>query len=185
MWKPNVIPENLLQTPRFRVERLQRKLADGTLKQREIVRHPGSVVIVPLLNDCRVCLIRNFRMAVDRPLVELPAGTLEQGEQPADCAARELIEETGYRAGRLERLTSFYAAPGILDEHMHLFLATDLTPGPPQREAGEEIENLIVSWDEALAMIEHGEIRDAKTMVGLMFQQLWPRPLDGLPATKV
>lgn len=165
-------PEYLLETPRFRVERLRRELADGTVKQREIIRHPGSVVLVPRVDCDRVCLIRNFRMAAGQPLIELPAGTLEPGESPADCAARELIEETGYRAGRLELLLSFYAAPGILDERMHLFVATELTPGPPQREAGEEIENVVVDWAEALAMIERGEICDAKTMVGLMFCQL-------------
>jgi ADP-ribose pyrophosphatase len=179
-----VDPEYLLQTPRFRVERLRRELADGTLKQREIVRHPGSVVIVPWVGGDRVCLIRNFRMAVGQPLVELPAGTLELGERPADCAARELVEETGYRAARLELLTSFYAAPGILDENMHLFLATDLVAGSPQREAGEEIENLVVGWSEALGMIQRGEIHDAKTMIGLMYCQLWPRPPMVLPATK-
>jgi ADP-ribose pyrophosphatase len=179
-----VNPEELLQTPRFRVQRLRRQLADGTVMHREIVRHPGSVVILPLVDDNRVCLIRNFRMAVGQPLIELPAGTLELGERPIDCAARELAEETGYRAGRMELLTSFFAAPGILDEHMHLFLATDLTAGPPQREAGEEIDNLIVDRAEALAMIQRGEIRDAKTLVGLMFQHLWPRPPVESPKAK-
>jgi ADP-ribose pyrophosphatase len=172
--------EYLLETPRFRVERLRHELADGTVKQREIVRHPGSVVVVPRVDSRRVCLIRNFRMAAGHPLIELPAGTLEPGEPPADCAARELAEETGYRAGRLECLTSFYAAPGILDELMHLFVATELTAGEPHREAGEEIENLVIDWSEALALIARREIRDAKTMVGLMFCQLWPH----LPSTR-
>jgi ADP-ribose pyrophosphatase len=179
-----VNPECLLETSRFRVERLRRELPDGTVKQREIIRHPGSVVIMPWIDGERVCLIRNFRMAAGQPLIELPAGTLEPGESPADCAARELIEETGYRAGRLEWLTSFYAAPGILDEQMQLFVATDLTAGTPRREAGEEIENVIVHRTEALAMIQRGEIRDAKTMVGLMFCQLGFRGLSSDAHTK-
>ncbi len=133
-------------------------------------------MILPVVDAQQVCLIRNFRVAIDQPLIELPAGTLEANERPLECAARELIEETGYRANQLRQLTSFYAAPGILDEMMHLFLATDLTPGPPQREVGEEIENLVVDWNEALDMIQLGQIRDAKTIVGLLFYHQWPRP---------
>jgi ADP-ribose pyrophosphatase len=167
--------EELLQTPRFCVQRVKRQLPDGRVKQREIVRHAGSVVIIPSIDDQTVCLIRNYRMAIDSPLIELPAGTREPNEAPLQCAERELAEETGYRAGKLEKLTSFFAAPGILDEEMHLFLATDLTPGPPCREADEEIENLIVRWEEALRMIHCGEIRDAKTIAGLLFHQRWPR----------
>jgi ADP-ribose pyrophosphatase len=150
-------------------------LPDGRVKQREIVRHAGSVVIVPAIDDQHVCLIRNYRVAVDAPLIELPAGTLEPNESPRQCAARELVEETGYHAGQLVQLTSFYAAPGILDELMHLFLASDLSAGPPRREADEEIDNLVLAWEEALRMIECGEIRDAKTIAGLLFHQRWPR----------
>jgi ADP-ribose pyrophosphatase len=101
-------------------------------------------------------------------MIELPAGTLDVGERPEDCAHRELIEETGYRAGRLEPLCSFYVAPGILDEYMHLFVASELTPGKPAREAEEQIENRVVSWDEALRMIHSGQIDDAKTLIGLL-----------------
>jgi ADP-ribose pyrophosphatase len=166
--------DDLLRTPRFTVQRVKRRLADGRVKQREVIRHVGSVVILPVVDDRQICLIRNYRVAVDQPLIELPAGTLEVGEPPRECAERELIEETGYRAGRLQHLTSFFAAPGILDELMHLFLATELTAGPPQREAEEEIENLLVTWDQALTMIQTGEIRDAKTIVGLLFRHQWP-----------
>lgn len=162
-------PEDLLlKTDRFSITRISRKLPSGPLKQREVIRHPGSVVILPLLGDDQICLIENQRMAVDRVLIELPAGTLDAGESPHDCARRELIEETGYRAGQLEKLTGFYAAPGILDEYMHLYVARDLIAGPPEREPEEEIQNRVVSWSEALEMIESGEICDAKTMVGLL-----------------
>ncbi len=161
--------ELLLKAARFRVVRVVHDRPDGTQTSREVVRHPGSVVLVPCVDSDRVCLIRNFRPAVGKTLIELPAGTLEPHEPPDICAARELIEETGYRAGALTELTSFFAAPGILDEQMHVFAATDLTPGPPAREADEEIDNFIVSWDQALNMIRTGEIHDAKTIVGLLF----------------
>ena len=161
--------ELLLQAKRFRVLRMRRQLADGAMHEHDVVVHPGSVVIVPLVADNRVCMIRNYRIAVGQTLLELPAGTLDRAEDPAGTAARELEEETGFRAGRLERLCEFFVSPGILNERMHLFLATDLTPGPAAREAGEEIENEIVPWDEAMRLLDAGQIRDAKTLVGLLY----------------
>lgn len=161
--------EHLLTARRFEVHRVTHELQSGATLQREVVRHPGSVVIIPRLNDGRLCLIRNYRVAVDQTLIELPAGTLEAGEPPRECAFRELTEETGYRANRMDALTAFYAAPGILDEYMHLFLATELEAGEPAREPGEEIENLLVEPQEALQLIRQGEIKDAKTIIGLMF----------------
>jgi ADP-ribose diphosphatase len=145
--------------------------ADGMTHEREIIVHPGSVVVLPLVDAERVCLIRNFRVAVGEALIELPAGTLEPGEDPLETAGRELAEETGYRAGKLEKLSEFYMSPGILCERMHLFLASELTPGQEGREPGEEIENLVVSWTEALRMARCGEIRDAKTLVGLLYYE--------------
>src|SRR5688500_15876079 len=164
-------PELLLQTPRFRVVRETYVTSGGDMRSREIVRHPGAVVIVPLLDDGRVCLIRNWRVSVRQTLIELPAGTLEPPEPPQAAAARELAEETGYSAARIELVHHFYPAPGILDEKMHLFLAGGLTPGSPRREAGEEIENLLLPLDEAVALIFRGEIRDAKTLVGLLWAE--------------
>ena len=113
--------------------------------------------------------MRNVRPAVGQTLIELPAGTLEPGEDPAETARRELAEETGYRAGRIEHLISFYSSPGICDEHMHLYLAQDLTAGPMSLDPGEELEPLLCSWDEALAMIHSGRIHDAKTLAGLLW----------------
>lgn len=166
---PIVSEQPLLSTDRFEVARVQYQLANGEAFVREVIRHPGSVVILPVLDEDHLCLIRNFRVAVDKTLIELPAGTLDVGEDPDICAARELTEETGYVAGRLERLTSFYAAPGILDEQMHLYAAFQLVEGPPAREKGEIIENQVVRWDEALRLIDNGTINDAKTIVGLLF----------------
>jgi ADP-ribose pyrophosphatase len=159
----------LLQTHKFRVVRETIAAPSGRTKSREIVRHPGACVIVPLLDDGRVCLIRNWRVAVNQTLIELPAGTLEPPEPPAVTAERELIEETGYRATKIEFLHAFFLSPGILDEKMHLYLATGLTAGPTAREEGEEIENWLVPFNEALSMIFRGEIQDAKTIVGLLW----------------
>lgn len=162
-------PELLLQAGRFRVVRMSRRLADGTLHSREIIQHPGAVVILPLLADGRVCLIRNYRMTVGETLLELPAGTLNAGEDPAQTARRELVEETGFRPGRLEKLCEFYMSPGILTERMHLFLATELTPGPAALEPEEEIQNQLTPWEETLRLVDTGQVRDAKSLVGLMF----------------
>ncbi len=160
--------ELLLDTARFQVVRRAQTLADGGVRQREVVLHPGAVVLLPLLPDGRVCLIRNYRVAVEQTLIELPAGTIDSGETPFETAHRELIEETGYRAASLEPLCEFLMSPGILNERMHLFLATGLTAGEQALEAGEQIERLIVPWDEALSMIDDGRIQDAKTIVGLL-----------------
>ena len=161
--------ELLMECRRFAVERITHAAPDGSRLVRDVVRHPGSVVILPLLGDDRVCLIRNRRIAVGETLIELPAGTRETGEAPELTAERELIEETGYRAAKIERTTSFFAAPGILDEEMILYTATGLTAGDPEREVGEEIENFVVSREQAMQMVADGTIRDAKTLVGLMW----------------
>lgn len=158
----------LLVTKRFRVVEVDEQTTNGTAQRRAVVRHPGAVVILPMVDPDHVCLIRNYRIAVDEQLIELPAGTLEPGEDPQITAERELIEETGYRAGQLQLLHTFYMAPGILDERMRLFLATGLQAGESAREPGEHIENLIVPWKQAIDMVFAGTIRDAKTMVGLM-----------------
>lgn len=162
----------LLTTRKFRVVAVRR--SDGTVK--EVVRHPGAVVILPLLLAGDVCLIRNFRVSVNQTLIELPAGTLEEGEPPLETARRELIEETGYRCDSLRLLQQFFLSPGILDERMHLFVAENLIAGPPAREPGEQIENLVVPWNEAMRMVEQGEIHDAKTLVGLL---MWDRVVRG------
>ena|SRR5215469_8890134 len=161
--------ELLLKTGRFDVVRLSYRDADGSVHTREAARHPGAVTILPILEDGRVCLIRNYRVAVDQTLIELPAGTLEPGEAPSVTAARELEEETGYRASDVRQLAEFFMSPGILSERMVLFLARGLTPGATRLEGGELIEPFHVAWDEAMALVERGEIRDAKSLVGLLW----------------
>jgi ADP-ribose pyrophosphatase len=167
--------ELLLQSRIFRVVRRSYQTADGRPLSRDVVLHPGAVALIPLVDGGRVCLLRNRRPSINRTLIEIPAGTLEVGEDPAVCAARELEEETGYTAGRLEPLTGFYMSPGILNERMHVFTADELKPGPPRREANEEIENLVVSWDEALGMIARGEIEDGKTVAALLYYSVFRR----------
>lgn len=168
--------ETLLHTSRFRVVRVEQPTSDGGTRAREVIQHPGAVVVLPLVDADHVCLIRNYRVSVEETLIELPAGTLEAGEDPATCAARELSEETGFRAGRISSLSEFYVSPGILNERMYLFVATELTAGAAAREPGEEIENWIVSWPEALELVHSGEIQDAKTIIGILLYDRMRQP---------
>ena len=153
----------------FRVVRQLQVTDDGQPHVREIVRHGGAVAVVPILDDHRVCLIENYRIAVDKALLELPAGMREPDEDPAQTARRELAEETGYRAGDIKLLATFHTSPGILDEQMHLYVATDLDPGPTALEGGEQIRPRPTHWPEAMEMVRDGRIQDAKTLVGLLY----------------
>jgi ADP-ribose pyrophosphatase len=161
----------LLKTRRFSVVEKTVTRTDGQTASCQFVRHAGSVAILPLLDDDRVCLIRSRRLTVGQTLIEVPAGTREPDEPPIETARRELAEETGYRATAFNELLAYFSSPGILSERMWLFVATGLTPGEHAREANEEIENLIVSWDEALAMIDRGEIQDGKTLLAILLWQ--------------
>ncbi len=142
-------------------------LADGTRVSREIIHTKGAVVIVALTAQNEVRLIRQFRAAAQKWVIELPAGTLNPGEDPAVAAPRELAEETGDTAAHWEYLGGFYTAPGILTEFLHLYLATELTPGATHLDFDEHIENLTVPWAKVVAMLRRGEIEDAKTIAGL------------------
>lgn len=158
----------LLQCERFRVVRAKQVNESGEERTREIIQHPGAVVILPMVDDDHVCLIHNYRVSIGRTLLEVPAGTLEVGEDLEVATRRELTEETGYSAGTLKKLGAFFPSPGIMDERMHLYLATDLEAGEAARETGEWIENHVVSWTEAMQLIADGKIEDAKTMVALL-----------------
>jgi ADP-ribose pyrophosphatase len=157
----------VLQGQRFNVHEMELLGSDGRTYRREVIRHPGAVVLLPLLDRHTVVLIENRRPSVGETLLELPAGTREPHETAEQTAARELIEETGYCAGSLQRLHEFYSAPGICDELMQLYVARDLSPGDHCREATESIENRIAGRDEIARWIGEGRIRDAKTLVGL------------------
>lgn len=158
----------VFQADRYNIHRVAYQAPDGQPHQRDIIRHPGAVVLLPVLPDGRILMIRNYRVSLDRELLEVPAGTMEIGEPPEQTAHRELIEETGYRAGKLRLLRTFYASPGICDEAMHLFLATELMPGDHEREAYEQIENRIATLEEIHAWIDDGTIQDGKTLIAIL-----------------
>lgn len=160
----------------FRVDTVER--ADGTRATREICGHPGAVAIVALDPDDRVLLVRQWRTAAGRALLEIPAGTLDVDpatgaiEDPALAAPRELEEETGQRAGRWRHLTSFWTAPGFATELMHLYLATELRPAHENRlgpDDDEWLELVRLPWQEAVAAVGSGEIADGKSIVGLLW----------------
>ncbi len=161
--------KKIFKARRFDVEEVYQRLDDGTLLARHVVRHPGAVVILPLVDAERVCLIKTYRVAVDQWLLELPAGTLDKGKSPIETASLELIEETGYQAAKLEHVHTFRMSPGILDEKMHFFVASGLVATKPQREVGEQIDNVIVTWSEVDHLLRDGKIEDAKTLVALLW----------------
>lgn len=160
--------QTLLKARRFSVVEKTVTRADGQTASVQYVKHLGSVAILPLLDDGRVCLIRSRRLTVGETLIEVPAGTREPNESPVETARRELAEETGYRSTSFEELVAYFPSPGVLSERMWIFVAKGLSAGPPAREANEEIENLVVSWEEALAMVDSREIQDGKTIVALL-----------------
>jgi ADP-ribose pyrophosphatase len=156
------------------------RFPDDSVGQLEMLRHPGAAAVVPFLDppggaDPRAVLIRQFRHAADGYIWEVPAGRLDAGEPPEACAARELEEETGMRARRLERITTIYTTPGFTDERIHLFLADGLEPGAEHREADEFMELHTLRWSQVLGMIERGEIADGKTLVSLLFVHTFRR----------
>jgi len=140
----------------------------GTRHRREICVHPGAVVVMGFLDDGRILLIRNYRYSIGQTLIELPAGTLDKNEDVMNCAGRELLEETGYLAGRIRLLGTFFSSPGILSEKLYAFAAYDLQQSQAALEEGEEIEVLPATWDEAMDMIRYGQIQDAKTIATLL-----------------
>ncbi len=157
----------LLSGAVFSVERREYPRPQGQPVVREVVVHPGAVTILPLLDDRRMVLIRNRRLAVGKELLELPAGTLEPDESPRECAHRELEEETGYRAGELAPLCEFYTTPGICTERMWVFVARNLTATRQNLQGAEEISVCVFDTDEVLRMLRSGEIEDGKTIAAL------------------
>ncbi|MCL5266211.1 MAG: NUDIX hydrolase [Chloroflexi bacterium] len=144
------------------------RLADGGLTKREIVEHRGAVALVAVGQDDNVLLVKQYRKAAGKDLLEIPAGTLELGENPLDCAQRELQEETGHKAARIEPLTGFYPCPGYSTEFIHVYVATGLQPSVAEHDDDEDIEVVPVPFPEALKMVGSGEICDAKSIIGLL-----------------
>lgn len=173
--------ELLLTASRFTVERRMVTLDDGREVNREFVIHPGAVVILPILADEaageKIVMIRQMRHAVGEMMLELPAGTLEQGEDAAACAARELEEETGYRAGSIDPLLDFYTSPGVMSERMSVFVAGDLTHVGQNLDDTEEIDVCCMPLGDVADLLIKGRLRDGKTIaaLGTYFLQRGPK----------
>lgn len=155
----------------------QVRLANGHETRIDIVEHAGAVTFIPVDDEGEIWFVRQYRHATGRELLELPAGTLEAGEDPATTAARECREEIGMSAGKLEDLGGFFLAPGYSNEYMHVFLATDLQPDALERDADELIEVVKMPFTQAVAQVHAGEILDAKTLAALHLagKELGPR----------
>lgn len=168
-------PEVLFHGKRVDLLSIEADHPKGGTIRREVVSHPGAVVIIPLLDPETVILIRNDRYVVQETIWELPAGTLEDHEDPLECAARELEEETGYRAKTLTPLLHFYSTPGFCNEILHIFLATDLTFRGQNLDETERIEVHPLKFSQVLTMIKEGTICDAKTIASLLYLQTYRR----------
>jgi len=138
---------------------------------REVVRHPGGAGALPLFDDGRVALVRQYRHPARRELLEIPAGRIEDGEAPEVCATRELEQEIGFSAGRIDKLAEFYSTPGFCDEKLYVYLATDLTPSSRNLDHDELIEVVYLPFAEALKMAERSEIEDSKTIIALLMTE--------------
>jgi ADP-ribose pyrophosphatase len=152
----------------------QVRFPDESVGELEIIRHPGASAVIPFLSDPagdnpQILLIKQYRYAAEDFLYEVPAGRLDHNESPVDCARRELREETGCTAERLEPLYTFYTTPGFIDERIHGFMASGLTRGESRREADEFMTLETMTLSHALELIQRGEIRDAKTTVLILF----------------
>jgi ADP-ribose pyrophosphatase len=160
--------ETLLKGRAFSIRRDWMKTPDGRETKFDIIEHGGSVVLVPLDSDGNLLFVRQYRHAAGTDLLELPAGTLEEGEAPEVCAAREIREETGFAAGTLEKIGEFYLAPGYSTEFMVVFLARELRHDPLEADADEFLSLERIPLQQALEMAEKGEMPDAKSLAALL-----------------
>lgn len=149
----------------LRVETVE--LPDKKYSKREIIEHPNSVGIVPIINDKDMIIVKQYRKAVEKIMLEIPAGKLEVNEEPRETALRELKEETGYETDDLKYIMELYTSPGYCDEKIYLFLATDLTEGEASPDDGEIIDREIYPIEELVKMVDRGEIVDSKTIIGI------------------
>lgn len=160
--------ETLLQGRTFKVRRDTLKTPDGRETKLEIVEHGGSVVLVPVDQEGNLLFVRQYRHAAGKDVLELPAGTRDKDEPYEECAAREIREETGMEAGRLEKIGEFYLAPGYSTEFMAVFLATQLKHNPLQADEDEFLQVEKIPLKQAIEMAEHGEVADAKSLAALL-----------------
>lgn len=160
--------ETLLKGRAFAIRRDWMKTPDGRETKFDIIEHGGSVVLIPLDADGNLLFVRQYRHAAAKDLLELPAGTLDEGEDPLVCAAREIREETGFAAGKLEKVGEFFLAPGYSTEFMIVYLATELRHDPLEADADEFLSVEKIPLDKAIHMAEEGEVPDAKSLAALL-----------------
>lgn len=153
----------------FTLNRVNVRARDGRLLKHDIISHGGAAIIVPVLNDGKFVMIHQYRTATNKIMIEFPAGTLEKGEAPLMCAKREIIEEIGYEAKRWRKLASFYPAPGVSSELMHMFLARDLRLKYAKKDHDEYLEPIILSFKQVKKLVFEGKIDDAKTILGFFY----------------
>jgi ADP-ribose pyrophosphatase len=171
------LPRKLIESQRiftgavFDVDRDRIIEEEGIEIVREVVRHPGGAGGLPLLEDGRVILVRQYRHPAGRELLEIPAGRIEDGEMPLDCAAREIEQETGFRARHLEKLAEFYTTPGFCEEKLHIYLATGLVAAPRQLDHDEFVDVVDLPLADAVDMAKRGEIEDSKTIIALLLAE--------------
>ncbi|MFW5982270.1 MAG: NUDIX hydrolase [Halanaerobiaceae bacterium] len=147
-------------------------LSNENKSQREIVEHPGGVTILAVDENQQILLVEQYRKPAEESILELPAGKLEKNEDPLECAKRELIEETGYQAGKIEHLISFYTTPGFCDEIIHLYFASDLKDVGVNPDEDEILRNHSLKKEDIISMIKEGNIKDAKSIIGLQYYLL-------------
>lgn len=155
----------------FAVETVQARLPDGKVRAFDLVRHPGAVTILPLDDQGRIWFVRQYRIGAGRVMLELPAGVVNAGEEPAECAAREVREEVGLAARKIERLGGFFIAPGYTSEYLDIYLARDLYPARLPGDEDEFLQTEAVPAAQAYAMARAGEIEDAKTLATLLLAE--------------
>jgi ADP-ribose pyrophosphatase len=160
--------EKIFKGAVFEVERDRLLEENGIEIVREVVRHPGGAGALPLFDDGRVALVKQYRHPARRELLEIPAGRIEVGETPEMCAAREVEQEIGFRVGRIEKLAEFYSTPGFCEEKLHVYLATDLTPSSQALDHDEWVEVVYLPFAEAAQMLGRGGIEDSKTFIALL-----------------
>ena len=161
----------------FNVSMDKLEMDTGVVAYRETIRHPGAVAMVPVTAEGKLLLVTQYRHAAGRRLLELPAGTLEKGEEPLAAVARELQEEVGQLPGRIEPIGGLFVAPGYTTEYIHLFICTELSPSRLDADEDEDIEVEVRTVEQALAAIDSGEICDAKSVIGIL---RWLRFVDSV-----
>lgn len=163
--------EHIFKGAVFTVERDRLREESGSEIVREIIRHTGGAGCLPLFADGRVALVKQYRHPARQELLEIPAGKIEAGESPVECAAREIEQEIGFRAGRIELLADFYSTPGFCEERLYVYLATELTPAEQNLDHDEFVEVVYLPLADAVAMAERNEIEDSKTIIALLLAQ--------------